>query len=142
MLHQVLPSKSIELEPLNDPGHVSGFQSAAVDYSEDRLNIIHKLVNDPLSTFYFESDTDDMVLFGIKKGTLLVVDRSIKAGGGMLVIAWQDQTWMVRQLVNMGSKKCLITGQEFDQPIDVTNGTLIWGVVTWTCTSQLEIKKR
>lgn len=48
----------IDLAPIADPYHVSGFQSPADDYKQDRLDITEKLVRDPLNTFFFESDSE------------------------------------------------------------------------------------
>ncbi|MBC7913826.1 MAG: hypothetical protein H7Y07_06845, partial [Pyrinomonadaceae bacterium] len=57
MLRQIQSNKDTELEPIADPGQVSGFQSPAADYQEDRLHILQKLVSDPLNTFYFEASS-------------------------------------------------------------------------------------
>ena len=143
MLRQIQPNKDIELEPIEDPGQVSGFQSPAADYQEDRLHIIQKLVSDPLNTFYFEASSDEMDQFGIKTGTILIVDRSKKPSGGMIVIAWHHGEWLVRQLITHFKKKYLTTGKEEDEFVELTAeaGILIWGVVTWSCCPQMEVKK-
>ena len=143
MLRQIQPNKDIELEPIEDPGQVSGFQSPAADYQEDRLHIIQKLVSDPLNTFYFEAGSDEMDQFGIKTGTILIVDRSKKPSGGMIVIAWHHGEWLVRQLITHVKNKYLTTGKEEDEFVELTAeaGILIWGVVTWSCCPQMEVKK-
>ena len=64
MFHLVQPIQDTNLEPIRDPGQVSGFQSPAADYQEDRLHIIQNLVSDPLNTFYFEAGSDKMDQFG------------------------------------------------------------------------------
>ncbi|WP_051189751.1 S24 family peptidase [Daejeonella oryzae] len=143
MLRQIESVKDVELEPIADPGQVSGFQSPAADYQEDRLHILERLVSDPLNTFYFEAASDEMEQFGIKTGTLLVVDRSKKPSGGMIVIAWHHGEWLVRQLITHVKKKYLTTGKEEDEFVEVNaeTGILIWGVVTWSCCPQMEVKK-
>ena len=143
MLRQIQPNKDIELEPIEDPGQVSGFQSPAADYQEDRLHIIQKLVSDPLNTFYFEAGSDEMDQFGIRTGTILIVDRSKKPTGGMIVIAWHHGEWLVRQLITHVKNKYLTTGKEEDEFVELTAeaGILIWGVVTWSCCPQMEVKK-
>jgi DNA polymerase V len=143
MLRLNKPSKDTNLEPLEDAGQVSGFQSPAADYTQDRLHILQRLVTDPLNTYYFEAASDEMDLFGIKQGTLLVVDRSRNPSGGMIVIAWHNGEWLVRQLLTHVKRKYLTTGKEDDQTVEIneTSGILIWGVVTWSCCPQMEVKK-
>ena len=143
MLRQNKPSRDTQLEPIKDAGQVSGFQSPAADYTQDRLNILQRLITDPLNTFYFEAESDEMEQFGIKKGTLLVVDRSKKPIGGMIVIAWQDGEWLVRQLITHVKRRYLTTGKEEDPVMEIEepDGIIIWGVVTWSCCPQLELKK-
>jgi|GEM_PF-641534 len=133
-----------DLEPLEDPGKVSGFQSPADDYREDRLNICERLVADSVNTYYFESDSDEMELFGIKKGTVLIVDRSLLPQGGRLVIVWNEGKWMVRQLITLPDQWLFTTGRENEPPIrfNEKKGMLIWGVVTWSCSPQIEKKKQ
>lgn len=129
-----------DLAPIADPSQVSGFQSPADDYKEDRLNIMEKLVRDPLNTYFFESDSDAMEAFDIRKGTILVVDRTLTAKGGNIVIAWIDGNWLVRQLREIKGTRDLITGARGETPIAITgeDGVMIWGVVTWSCSPQIE----
>ncbi|MBC7915064.1 MAG: error-prone repair protein UmuD [Pyrinomonadaceae bacterium] len=143
MLRQVQSIQDTQLEPIRDPGQVSGFQSPAADYQKDRLHIIQKLVSDPLNTFYFEAGSDEMDQFGIKTGTILIVDRSKKPTGGMIVIAWHHGEWLVRQLITHVKNKYLITGKEHDEFLELNEdtGIFIWGVVTWSCCPQMEVKK-
>lgn len=68
MLRITETAEMTALEPLEDPGKVSGFQSPADDYRKDHLNIMERLITDPVNTYYFEADSDEMELFGIKKG--------------------------------------------------------------------------
>lgn len=143
MLRNTETTELSALEPLEDPGKVSGFQSPADDYREDRLNIGERLVADPVNTYYFESDSDEMELFGIKKGTVLIVDRSLPPEGGRLVILWNEGKWMIRQLVTLQDRWLLTTGRENEQPIPFNEkkSMLIWGVVTWSCSPQIEKKQ-
>ena len=90
MLRTIETLNRPDLAPIADPSQVSGFQSPADDYKEDRLNIMEKLVRDPLNTYFFESDSDAMEAFDIRKGTILVVDRTLTPKGGNIVIAWID----------------------------------------------------
>ena len=123
-----------ELEPLSDPGKTSGFVSPAEDYMAGQLNILERLVKDPVNTYYAEATTDELMIFGIAKGTLFVYDTSIKPKHGSLVVVWYRGEWKVRQLYLLGKQVFLGTGKEDDEPEPVhQDELLIRGVVTWSC---------
>lgn len=140
MLRTIEALNRPDLAPIADPSKVSGFQSPADDYKEERLSIMEKLVKDPLNTYFFESDSDAMEAFDIRQGTILIVDRTLRARGGNIVIAWMDGNWLVRQLRDINGVRDLITGQRDETPISISHdeGLLIWGVVTWSCSPQIE----
>lgn len=140
MLRTIEIQNRPDLALIADPSQVSGFQSPADDNKKDRLNVMEKLVRDPLNTYFFESDSDAMQAFDIRKGTILVVDRSLTPKGGNIVIAWADGNWLVRQLRDINGIRDLITGMRNETPIAITadDGMMIWGVVTWSCSPQIE----
>lgn len=140
MLRQLTPIRNEVLEPIVDTGEVSGFQSPARDYEDNRLNIIQRLINDPMNTYFFEAVNDDMDLFHIVKGSVLVVDRTINPRGGMLIVLWHDGEWKCRQLIVHGKKRYITTGKEKDEFIEVTNNSevVVFGVITWNCNPQAE----
>ncbi len=134
MFKQGFDSKNEELEPLSHPGKASGFVSPAEDYMEGRLNILERLVKDPVNTYYAEATTDELINLGISKGTLFVYDTSIKAKHHSLVIVWYRGEWKVRQLYLMGKQVFLGTGKATEEPERIdANELLIRGVVTWSC---------
>jgi len=133
MLRKTTPKRDPVLEPIADPGQVTGFSSPAQDYSEDRLHIIQKLVKDPTNTYYFEMENNDMAVYGIVKGALLIVDRSMKPKHGTIVIANVEGEWITRKLILNADKKFLTCGME-NQDISITDdGIVIFGSVTWSC---------
>ena len=134
MFKHLTHSPNEELEPLSHPGKASGFVSPAEDYMEGRLNILERLVKDPVNTYYAEATTDELINLGISKGTLFVYDTSIKAKHNSLVIVWYRGEWKVRQLYLIGKQVYLGTGKDTEElePIDA-NELLIRGVVTWSC---------
>ena len=142
MLRDLLTSENTCSKPLEDAWYVRGSQNPEAGYGEDRLRILQRLATDLPNTWYFEVSSDDMELFGIKQGTLLVVDRSINPEGGMIVIARQNGEWLVRQLISHVKQKYLTTGKEEDPIVEIeeTTGIIIWGVVIWSCSLQLELK--
>lgn len=133
MLRNLIPERDKDLEPLENPGQVTGFSSPAQDYKEDRLHIIQKLVKDPTNTFYFEADNNDLIEFGIKRGALLIVDKSIPITDGRIVVAYHAGEWIMRQLATLTGKKYLVTRNTHINTVEVDSDTVIFGVVTWSC---------
>ncbi len=133
MLKQVIHIQNEDLEPLSHPGKTSGFVSPAEDYMEGRLNILERLVKDPVNTYYAEATTDELINLGISKGTLFVYDTSIKAKHNSLVVVWYRGEWKVRQLYLIGKQVYLSTGKDQEEPELVSDELMIRGVVTWSC---------
>ena len=65
----------------------AGFPSPAQDFVEKSLDLNEFCVPHPTATFYVRAQGDSMVDAGIYTGDVLVVDRSITARHGDIVIA-------------------------------------------------------
>lgn len=65
----------------------AGFPSPAEDYLEGRLDLNQLLIRKPAATYFVRVVGDSMIGAGIHSGDLLVVDRSLEAGDGRVVIA-------------------------------------------------------
>lgn len=122
------------VDTLANPGKVSGFVSPAEDYAQKRLHIAHRIVNDPVNTFYFEADDEQMRYFGIRKGSIIVVDKSIPIKSGMLIVCCVDDEWLTRKLCVRGDSQYLCINDSFEACLNITGRQLtIFGAVTWTC---------
>ena len=75
-----------------------GFPSPAQDYIEDRLNLHSLLVSHPSATYFVRVSGDSMLGAGIGEGDLLVVDRSLTAQHGDIVVAAVDGEFTVKEL--------------------------------------------
>ena len=75
-----------------------GFPSPAQDYIEDRLNLHSLLVSHPSTTYFVRVSGDSMIGAGIGEGDLLVVDRSLTAQHGDIVMACVDGEFTVKEL--------------------------------------------
>ena len=115
---------------------ISGFQSPAADYLEGRLNIAEKLVVDPHATFYFKMEGGAMHSFGIDTGDILVVDRSLKACHGAVVIAFISGSFSCRMYMVSGGESALRndSGDVLEKDMSEIS---IWGVVTAICRGML-----
>lgn len=76
-----------------------GFPSPAQDYVEQRLDLNNLLVSHPSSTYFIKVSGDSMVDAGIKDGDMLIVDSSIKAEHGDIIVAALSGEFTVKQLM-------------------------------------------
>lgn len=64
-----------------------GFPSPAQDYVEDRLDLNKFAIKHPSATYFIKVSGDSMCGAGIADGDLLIVDRSLTAVHGDIVVA-------------------------------------------------------
>lgn len=76
----------------------AGFPSPADDYVESRIDLNLELIPRPLSTFFMRVCGDAMAGDGILDGDLLVIDRSVQARAGLVVVATHGGSFIVRRL--------------------------------------------
>jgi len=76
-----------------------GFPSPAQDYVEQRIDLNDLLVSHPSSTYFIKVSGDSMIEGGIGEGDMLVVDSSLKAKHGDIVVAALDGEFTVKQLM-------------------------------------------
>lgn len=109
----------------------AGFPSPAADYEESRLDINEYLVRNPVSTFFFPVQGDSMVGAEIHDGDILVVDKSVRACHGHIVIAFIDGQRLVKRLYNRAGRVALLAENPCYQPLEIKEGMelLVWGVV-------------
>jgi DNA polymerase V len=109
----------------------AGFPSPAADYVDTRLDINEYLVRNPVSTFFFPVEGDSMEGAEIFDGDILVVDRSIKARHGHIVIAFIDGERLVKRLYDRAGKLALVAENPKYPPLVVREGNelSVWGVV-------------
>ncbi|MBS0167078.1 MAG: translesion error-prone DNA polymerase V autoproteolytic subunit [Nitrospira sp.] len=110
----------------------AGFPSPADDYLEGKLDINKHLVKHPAATFYVRVSGDSMLGAGIHCGDLLVVDRSLEAKNGNVVVAVLDGDLTVKRLYKRDGVIRLLPENSQYQPIEIAEGQSfeIWGVVT------------
>jgi len=112
----------------------AGFPSPADDYVERRLNLDEHLIEHKESTFFMRVSGESMRGVGISDGDLLVVDRSLPAMDGCVVIAAVDGEFTVKQLRFTPSGPVLHAAHPDypDMPVKPEQDFSIWGVVKWS----------
>ena len=110
----------------------AGFPSPADEYIEMHLDLNTYLIKHPAASFFLIASGDSMTNAGIYSGDLLIVDKSIEAVDGKIVIAAIDGELTVKRLSRQKGRVQLLPAHEAYQPIDITEeqDLVIWGVVT------------
>lgn len=110
----------------------AGFPSPADDYIEDKLDLNEHLIKHPTATFIVKASGLSMINAGINPGDLLIVDRSLEARHGKIVIAAIDGELTVKRLDITSKGTFLVPENDEFSPIKIAEGSdvVIWGVVT------------
>jgi DNA polymerase V len=110
----------------------AGFPSPADDYIDKKLSLDEYCINDSAATFFVYASGDSMIGAGIFPNDLLIVDRSIEAVHGKIVIAVLDGELTVKRLHIGCGKVTLMPENKAYKPIVVPelSELNIWGVVT------------
>ncbi len=122
--------------PLKRPlfGHTvkAGFPSPADDFVEAWLDLNEHLIEHRDATFFLKASGDSMSGAGIQEGNLLVVDRSLEARHGDIVIAVIDNELTVKRLDRRRGHVRLLAENPAYAPIELKDGQelTVWGVVT------------
>ena len=110
----------------------AGFPSPADDHLEDTLDLNTHLIRHKESTFFVKSQGESMLGAGIHPGDILVVDKSLIAKSGKIVIAMIDGEFTVKRLNKYKGKITLKAENPEFKDIVINEGSelIIWGVVT------------
>ena len=133
-------SQSLSI-PFEDAGIRAGFPSPAQDYLEESLDLNKELIDHPAATFYGKVIGNSMIDAGIEEGDILVIDKSLEAQNGDMVVGYLDGEFTLKYL-DLSMKESGVVwlvpaNKEYDRiKITKENNFIIWGVVTYT------IKKR
>ncbi len=110
----------------------AGFPSPAADHTRKRIDLNEHLIRNKEATFIFRVQGDSMTGIGIYEGDELLVDRSIDAKHGHIVLAVLNNEFTVKRLYRRGGQVKLMAENPIYPPIVLKDGQelLIWGVVT------------
>ncbi len=112
--------------------NATGFGAAADDYMERGIDLNEQLIMNKPATFFFRMKGDAMVDAGIHEGDVLIVDRSIKAAAGKIVVGSLDGELLIRRFQQTFNKTFLLPENKKYKPIEVGEFVRFepWGVVT------------
>lgn len=114
--------------------NATGFGAAADDYMERGIDLNEQLIMNKPATFFFRMNGESMLGAGVQPGDVLIVDRSLKAANGRIIVAVVDGEMLVRRYSQTMNKVLLLPENEKFKPIEL--GEFVsyqcWGVVTCT----------
>ncbi|UCZ55978.1 translesion error-prone DNA polymerase V autoproteolytic subunit [Desulfurispirillum indicum] len=84
--------------PLFVEGVSAGFPSPARDYVDRSLDLNELCIRHPAATYFVRADGDSMIGAGIFSGDILIVDRSLEAADGDIIIACLHGELLVKRL--------------------------------------------
>lgn len=109
-----------------------GFPNPSEDFSEGRLDLNSLMVQNTQATFYFRVQGNSMADIGLVEGSYVVVDRSIQARSGHVVVAIVNHEYIVKRLL-LENGRCELHSENEDYPpikFAEHDELAIWGVVT------------
>ena len=125
--------KKFKIPLLNDSVS-AGFPSPADDYTEENIDLNEHLVSNPFSTFFLRVKGDSMINAVIKDKDLIIVDKSLIAKPGNIIIAMIDGEFTIKRL-SIKNDELYLKAENNNYPdfrfknhIDVQ----IWGVVIYS----------
>jgi len=112
----------------------AGFPSPAEDHLDIALDLNEHLIKHPAATFYIYAKGNSMEESGIYDGDIMVVDRSLEAANGDIVIAAIAGEFTVKHLSIKNKKNYLIPANKKYKATLITDemDVQIWGVVIHT----------
>jgi DNA polymerase V len=114
--------------------NATGFGAAADDYMERGIDLNEELISNKPATFFMRVSSDAMKEAGIYKGDVAIVDRSVKATNGKVIIAILNGDMLIRRFEKTNSNIKLLTDSNKLSPIHIDatcEEFAIWGVVTY-----------
>lgn len=127
----VHPSPGRQETPLFLVRCPAGFPSPAADYVESGLDLNEYLIKHRASTFIFEVSGDSMRGAGIVNGDKIIVDRSVEARSGAVIVAVLNGEHTVKRLYIDGNIVELRAENPRYLPIRIKDGEelTVFGVV-------------
>lgn len=107
-----------------------GFPSPAEDYIDSVLDLNEHLISKPAATFFVRAKGDSMTGAGIYEGDLLIIDRSVTARSGNVVLAVMNGEFTLKRLLIASGGHSLCAENPKYRPLQISSDMEfeIWGV--------------
>ncbi|HVG41966.1 MAG TPA: translesion error-prone DNA polymerase V autoproteolytic subunit [Chitinophagaceae bacterium] len=105
----------------------------AEEYTEKGIDLNEQLIRNKPATFFMRVNSDAMQQSGIHQGDVIIVDRSLTAKSGKVIVALLNGEMLVRRFEKSFNKIRLVPDTPKLAPIDVDpfSEFSVWGVVTF-----------
>ncbi|MEL6194503.1 MAG: translesion error-prone DNA polymerase V autoproteolytic subunit [Bacteroidota bacterium] len=112
----------------------AGFPSPAEEHIEKYIDLNEHLIQNPPATFFVRVKGNSMTDAGIKDGDTLIIDRSLSAEEGRVVLASTEEGFTVKKVIKKvdGFHLESQSSQSPSVSIPLSDGIEIWGVVTYS----------
>ncbi len=112
--------------------NATGFGAAADDYAERGIDLNEQLIINKPATYFFRMNGEAMLEAGIYPGDILIVDRSLKAVSGKIIVAALNGSLLVRRYKENQNNYWLEPANKrfADITLDKHVPLKLWGVVT------------
>ena len=112
----------------------AGFPSPAEEFTELSISVDKCLIQNPAATFMAYANGSSMLNTGIHHGDILIIDRSLNARDGDIIIAVLYGEFTVKQLSIINGTFFLIPQNSRYSLLKVSDDMdfEIWGVVTYS----------
>lgn len=121
--------------PLHGRFVPAGFPSPADDYLEGEIDLATFLIERPSSTFVMRVSGQSMTGAGIMDGDYIIVDRSVTARHGHIVVANCSGDMTIKRLHMLARGRAVLRAEHPDFPefvICEETPAEVWGVVVAT----------
>jgi DNA polymerase V len=108
--------------------------SAEDHFMATGIDLNEQLIRNKPATFFMRVNSNVMHAAGISKGDVVIIDRSLKALRGQVVIAELNGEMLIRRLEHSRNKVRLLPEPDKLSPIEIDPSCCdfsIWGVVTY-----------
>ena len=112
----------------------AGFPSPAEDFTELSISLDKHLIQNPAATFMAYANGNSMVRVGIHHGDILIIDRSLDARDGDIIIALLYGEFVVKQISIIDDILFLVPKNPQYSSIQITPEMEfeVWGVVIFS----------
>ena len=112
----------------------AGFPSPAEDYREHSISLDRYIIQNPAATFMAYANGNSMERVGIYHRDLLIIDRSLSARDGDVIIALISGEFMVKQISIIDGHLFLMPRNTQHSHVKITSEMEfeVWGVVAFS----------
>ena len=112
----------------------AGFPSPAEDFTELSISLDKHLIQNPVATFMAYANGNSMVQAGIHHGDILIIDRSLNARDGDIIIAVLHGEFTVKQLSIINNTFFLLPKNPKYSPVKISDDMdfEVWGIVSYS----------